>query len=309
MKVADSVETRGRQYAAAVQLRDILGVLTWDHLFVRGGGSGLNPEEASLNRGYLDAENRLNYGSALVPGLSVLIERYSARSSPFRSFEILDRYFSPEWKAAFLKLDTQYRVRVLNEPPAVVQAEQWAPPATVPPEQRAQYFANMRCTSGATGANGKSVAGLEKEACDMAMAEIGEHWGKLPDGWITLLVENPGDAPTVFMRQVRSLAVERVKTRDLTAADSLNGFEWAGEVGFTMGPMREEGNQGLVSGSTSVMRGSGFWSQWVDYRPLPLQMQRVKGKWSWDRNNSLVQGMIPRAAAPSRAPGVRAATR
>jgi len=268
-------------------------------------GSGLSPEEASLNRGYLDAQNRLFSLSGMVPGLSTLINRYSASSAPFRS-ELLDRYFSPAWQAAFLSLDAQYRERVRGETPAMVRAEQRAPPATVPPEPRAQYFANLRCASSATGAQGKPVSGLEKEACDMAMAETVEHWGKLPDGWTTLLVEEPGSAPTVFIRQVHSLAVERVQTRDLTAADKMNGFEWAGEVWFSTGPMREVGDQGLVSGTTvSVNRPWGSWSQWVDYQPLPLRLQRVKGKWEWDRNNPMVEGMIPRAAAPSPAPGVR----
>src|SRR3989454_1202152 len=99
MKVVDSVETRARQYAAVFYLDEILNVLTWDHLFVQGGRSGLTPEEDSLRRGYRDAENRLFSLSGMVPGLSALMNRYPAESSPLRS-EILDRYFSPAWKAA-----------------------------------------------------------------------------------------------------------------------------------------------------------------------------------------------------------------
>jgi hypothetical protein len=90
-------------------LRHILYVLTWDHLYVQGR-SGLTPEEGSLNRGYLDAENRLFYLSGKVPGLSALMNRYSAESAPFRN-ELLDRYFSPAWKAAFLALDAQFHER------------------------------------------------------------------------------------------------------------------------------------------------------------------------------------------------------
>src|SRR5437660_11471120 len=59
MKVADSVETRARQYAAVFYLDEILDVLTWDHLYVQGGRSGLTPEEDSLRRGYGNAQNDL----------------------------------------------------------------------------------------------------------------------------------------------------------------------------------------------------------------------------------------------------------
>ncbi len=67
-----------------------------------------------------------------MPGLSA----YSAEFSLFRS-ELLDRYFSPEWKAACRALDTQFHERVFKETPELVQAEQRA-------EQRAPYLANLR---------------------------------------------------------------------------------------------------------------------------------------------------------------------
>jgi hypothetical protein len=134
MKVADSVETRARQYVAVSDLYHILVDLTLDHLYVRTSDnqvrSGLTPEESRLDRGYLDAQNRLNSGSAGVPGLRALINRYSAKSAPFHR-ELLDRYFSPAWKAAFLRLDAQF---LGKETPAMVQAEQRA-------EQRAPYLA------------------------------------------------------------------------------------------------------------------------------------------------------------------------
>jgi hypothetical protein len=284
MKVADSVETRARRIAAMFYLGEILDVLTWDHLFGQGGGSGLTPEEDSLRRGYRSAGSDLFYHSGDVPGLTALMTRYEAQSSPLRS-ELLDRYFSAAWKAALLALDAQ--LQALPNPPQTVQAE-----------QRAPYFANLPCTSGATGAHGKPVSGLEKEACAMAMAEIGKHWAKQPDGWTTALSEETGFASIVFTRQVRSLAVERVKTYELSAADNMNGFEWVGEVWFSSGPMREVGDPGPVSGRTvSVMRRQGQWSQWVDYQPLPLRVQRVKGKWEVDPHNSLLEGkQLPGAA-------------
>ena len=278
MKVADSVETRARRIAAVSYLRDILSVLTWDHLYVQGGRSGLTPKEDSLNRGYLDAWNRLFYLSGTVPGLTALINRYSAESSPLRS-EILDRYFSPAWKAALMALDARYRV-VENAPP------------TVQAEQRTRDFANLRCTPGATGAHRKPVSGLEKEACDMATAEIGKHWAKQPDGWTSVLSEGTDFAPIVFIRQVRSLAVERVETHELSAADKMNGFEWAGEVWFSKEPAREMGVQGFTLGMAGTIVRPGQWSQWVDYQPPPLRVQRVKGKWEVHPDNSLLEGKV-----------------
>ena len=293
MKVADSVETRARRIAAMFYLGEIMDVLTWDHLYVQSG-SGLTPEEDSLTRGYRNGGNDLSFGTGKVPGLSALINRYTAKSSPLRS-ELLDRYFSPAGKAALMALDARYRV--VDNPPQTVQAEQRTPPGTGQAEQRVPYFANPRCTPGATGAHGKPVSGVEKEACDMATAEIGKHWAKQPDGWTTELREGTDFAPIIFIRQVRSLAVERVKTYELSAADRMNGFEWAGEVWFSKGPAREEGVQGFTLGMAGTIVRPGQWSQWVDYQPLALRVQRVKGKWEVDPNSSLLEGkQLPGAA-------------
>jgi hypothetical protein len=129
MKVADSVQTRARQYAAVSDLGHILDVLTVDHQF----RPGLTVEEGRLQRGYLDAENQLRYRSALVPGLMALMDRYSGENAPFRS-EFLDRYFSPAWKTAFLTLDAQYheRIRALAAANAAPRAEAPAPAPPVP---------------------------------------------------------------------------------------------------------------------------------------------------------------------------------
>jgi hypothetical protein len=150
MKVADSVETRARQYAAVSYLWEILSVLTSDHRFVRTSDnqvrSGLTPEENRLYRGYLDAQNRLYSGSAGVPGLTALINRYSATSAPFHN-ELLDRYFSPAWKAAFLALEGRQEARVAASKrerdstaraDSVAEAEAARPfrPAPVPPGER-----------------------------------------------------------------------------------------------------------------------------------------------------------------------------
>jgi hypothetical protein len=271
MKVADSVETRARRIAAMFYLGGILDVLTWDHLF------DLTPKEDSLKLGYRNGGNDLSFGTGKVPGLTALITRYEGERSPLRS-ELLDRYFSPAWKGALMALDARYRV-VENAPPTV-QAEQ---PAS---------SANRRCTSGATGAHGKPLSGLEKEACAMATAEIGKHWAKQPDGWTTVMREGTDLAPIVFIRQVRSLAVERVETHELSAADKMNGFEWAGEVWFSKEPAREMGEQGFTLGMAGTLVRPGQWSQWVDYQPPPLRVQRVKGKWQVHPNNGLLGGNI-----------------
>jgi hypothetical protein len=114
MKVADSVRTRARQYAAVSHLWHILIVLTDDHYYVQGGGSGLTPEEALLQRGYLDAQNRLNSLSGEVPGLRALMEKYSGENARFRC-ELLDRYFSPAWKTAFLRREAQWWMHAAPE--------------------------------------------------------------------------------------------------------------------------------------------------------------------------------------------------
>jgi len=102
MKVADSVETRARQYAAMHYLDQILDVLTRDHFFFPDR-SRLTPEESRLYWGYQYSESQLFRLSALVPGLTALMNRYM-ESAPFRG-QLLDRYFSPAWKAAFLALE------------------------------------------------------------------------------------------------------------------------------------------------------------------------------------------------------------
>ena len=145
MKVADTVLTRARQYAAVSRLQEILYVLTSDHTFVRTSDnqvrSGLTPVEDSLNRGYLDAQNlRLLPRSALVPCLSALMNQYSDENAPFRT-ELMDRYFSPTWKRAFLTLEAQYHRRedqpaAANGAPSARAAEPAAPQcAPVPPDQ------------------------------------------------------------------------------------------------------------------------------------------------------------------------------
>jgi hypothetical protein len=144
MKVADTIQTRARQYAAVSRLQHILYVLTSDHTYVRTSDnqvrSGLTPLEDSLNRGYLDAENLKWRLSALVPCLSALMSQYSDEKAPFRT-EFMDRYFSPAWQTAFLKLEAQHDRRE-DQPAAAdgatsARAVELAAPqcAPVPPDQ------------------------------------------------------------------------------------------------------------------------------------------------------------------------------
>jgi hypothetical protein len=150
MKVADSVDSRARQYAAVSYLWEILIDLTSDHRFVRTSDnkvrSGLTPEESSLDRGYLDAQNRLNSGSAGIPGLTSLINRYSAASGPFHK-ELLDRYFSAAWKAGLLAFEGRLKAEKVASKrvedsvaraDSVASEEEARPfrPAPVPPGER-----------------------------------------------------------------------------------------------------------------------------------------------------------------------------
>jgi hypothetical protein len=71
MKVADSVETRARQHAAVFYLREILDVLTSDHMYVRtsdnkvrsGADSGGNQPQSGIPRRREPPVLRLSRGS------------------------------------------------------------------------------------------------------------------------------------------------------------------------------------------------------------------------------------------------------
>lgn len=126
------------------------------------------------------------------------------------------------------------------------------------------------------------VSGVEKEAKDVVMAEIAKHCRKGPDGiWITLMTSGSSWAPEHFYRQFRDIAVDEVETAELSDADRMNGFEWAGAVTFKPTIAREIGDAGTsyISGTQMIERQRGQWTQWIDFRPQAVPVQKFKGKW------------------------------
>jgi hypothetical protein len=152
--------------------------------------------------------------------------------------------------------------------------------------------------SGGTSGNARQVSGMEKAAQDAALAEVKKHWMKQSEGWITARNSGISFAPIRFLRQCRELTVEGIRADDLSESDRMNGFEWAGEVKFKETPCREVGDQGVLldgMASISVFRQRGRWTQWVDFQPEPLRLQRVKGQWQIPQDTWLLRGQIPGA--------------
>ena len=144
----------------------------------------------------------------------------------------------------------------------------------------------------------RQTSGLEKAAQENALTEIKKHWIKQSEGWITARDSGSSFAPIRFLRQCRELTVEGVRTDDLSEADRMNGFEWTGEVKFKETPCREVGEQGvLLDGMASIttFRQRGRWTQWVDFTPEPLKLQRVKGQWQIPQDTWLLRGKLPGA--------------
>jgi hypothetical protein len=152
--------------------------------------------------------------------------------------------------------------------------------------------------SGGAGGGVGQASGMERAAEDAALAEVKKHWSKGGDGWITARNSGTSFAPVRFVREMRELAVEGVRSADLTEADKMNGFEWAGEVRFKQAPCREAGDQGILLdglANATVFRQRGRWTQWVDFQPEPVQIQKVKGNWQAHQDTWLLRGSIPGA--------------
>jgi hypothetical protein len=76
----------------------------------------------------------------------------------------------------------------------------------------------------ASGGAGKASV-TERAAQDAALAEVKKHWSKAADGWITARNSGTSFAPVRFVREMRDLTVEGVRSADLTESDRMNGFE------------------------------------------------------------------------------------
>lgn len=156
------------------------------------------------------------------------------------------------------------------------------------------------------GGSGDGVSPMEKEARDAALAEVHKHWAKGADGWTTALNGGSDFAPIEFVRQLKDLTIDHVEEYPIGDADRLNGTEWAGEIWLAKVPAREAGEpsvafDGLVGG---VMRQRGRWTQWVDYQPMPLRVQKAKGQWHTRTDNTVVAGH-PASAADFAKAGVK----
>ncbi len=150
--------------------------------------------------------------------------------------------------------------------------------------------------SGGTRGAAAQVSGMERAAQEAALAEVMKHWVKAPEGWITARNTGSSFAPIEFLRQVREITVEGVREYDLSDSDRLNGFEWAGEVSFKQTPCREAGDQGIVldgMAGISVFRQRGRWSQWIEFQPEAVKVQKVKGKWEIHQDTWLLRGRPP----------------
>lgn len=150
-------------------------------------------------------------------------------------------------------------------------------------------------SDGGAAASAK-VPAAEREAQDAALAEIGRHWSKGPDGWTTAITSGSPYAPDHYLRQFRDLTVHSVEPHELDASDRMNGLEWAGQVYFEKVPYREAGDPGLVADGMvglNVNRQRGRWSQWVAFQPEALRLQKAKGAWQINQDTFLLRGKPP----------------
>jgi hypothetical protein len=150
-------------------------------------------------------------------------------------------------------------------------------------------------SEGPDDATGLSAA--DREAQRAVMAELQRHWAKGAEGWTTAIISGSPYAPDHFLRQCRALAVQEIKPQDLGEADKLNGFEWVGQAVFKPTTCREGGGQpGLVLDGMSnvvVNKQSGRWSQWVDFTPGPLRLEKEKGRWQFHWDATYLRGTLP----------------
>jgi hypothetical protein len=139
---------------------------------------------------------------------------------------------------------------------------------------------------------------MERDARSAAMAEVQKHWIKARDGWITARDNGTSFAPIKFVRQMREISIDSIEPQDLSDADRMNGFEWAGDVNFKRSPCREAGEPGILLDGMSNLgiganRQRGRWSQWADFRPEPMKVQKVKGQWQVHQDTWMLHGTIP----------------
>jgi len=154
--------------------------------------------------------------------------------------------------------------------------------------------------SAATGGAGASpqVSGVDLDAQNAAMAQINKFWVKHSDGYITARSTGSPAAPENYLREIRDLIVTGVQPDTLSDSDKMNGIEWSGQVSFKSTPVREAGDPGIVLeglGNNNYSRQHGQWSQWDDYQPDPIRLQKTKGQWQVVGDTWLLRGTLPTA--------------
>ena len=149
---------------------------------------------------------------------------------------------------------------------------------------------------GAANAASASVPAIEQEARAAASAEIGRHWSKGPDGWTTAVTSGTPYAPDHYLRQFRDITIHGVQPNELDQSDRLNGIEWAGQIFISEAPYRDAGDQGIIADGTAnvlITRQRGRWTQWINYQPEALRLQKVKGAWQIKQDTFLLRGRPP----------------
>ena len=143
------------------------------------------------------------------------------------------------------------------------------------------------------------AAAVEKEAQDAVMAEIEKQWQKGPDGWTTVRMLGSKSSPSLCVRQLRDIRIDEVKKLDPSDPAALPGAEWFGEVYVAQSGVREAGDNGImlegITGST-YERKHGVWSAWLDFKPEPVRVQKIKGKWEVNMNTWMLKGRLPTPA-------------
>jgi hypothetical protein len=146
------------------------------------------------------------------------------------------------------------------------------------------------------GSASGNMTGTGKEAADVVMTEIKAHWVAGPEGWITARTTGSAYAPDHYVRQLREITVVDVQPDQLSDSDKLNGVDWIGSVIFKQSSCREAGDPGMALEGISnhvVSRQRGQWSEWVDWQPDPVRLQRIKGQWQIDKDTWLLRGTLP----------------
>jgi hypothetical protein len=152
--------------------------------------------------------------------------------------------------------------------------------------------------AGSSAGGAATVSGVQLDAQNAVMAEINRHFVKSADGYITARTSGSPYAPDHYIRQIHEITPSGVQAYDLSDSDKMNGIEWAGEVDFKATPVREAGDSGIALegiANTDVDRPRGRWSQWVDFQPDPVHVQKEKGQWMVTSDTWLLRGTMPTA--------------